>query len=109
MGDRMKGKQFFCAFGIGLAVGFLAKTFAEKYRKKSPDSILRNAREKFEELGTVSGSWIYMIPENVTVHQLTYEVYRGGVTCEKENKQQKYEFLADAETGAIIHTSLRDE
>lgn len=100
----MSLKRTILAAGIGAAVGYFVKQQIDEYQKTSPETVLKRAKEAFKQQGPISGSWIYMKPEQVEKNGLTYTAYRGGVTRNIDGEKKQYEFYADAETGAIIDT-----
>src|SRR5690625_267186 len=98
----MSKRKTLLAFGIGLAVGLLAKTQYDKYQRITPEKALKNAKEQFKKQGPISGSWIYMKPEEVEKNGLKYMAYRGGITRNIDGVKKQYEFYTDIVTGAII-------
>ncbi|AXI09745.1 peptidase M4 [Oceanobacillus zhaokaii] len=100
----MKKRDIFLAFGIGAAVGFLAKQQVDLYQKISPEKALHNAKEAYKKNGPISGSWIYMKPEEIEKNGLVFNAYRGGITRSIDGKNKQYEFYVDLETGGIIES-----
>src|SRR5690625_4778581 len=100
----MSKRNIVLAAGLGLAVGYLAKQQINHYQKVTPEKALNQAKEAFKKKGPISGSWIYMKPEEVEKNGLLYEAYRGGVTRNIDGKNKQYEFHVDIETGAVIGT-----
>jgi len=98
----MSMKKTILAAGIGVALGFLAKQQLDDCQKTTPEKALENAKEAFKKQGPISGSWIYMMPEEIEKHGLTYTAYKGGVTRNLDGENKQYEFFADADTGTII-------
>ncbi|MUK86798.1 peptidase M4 [Ornithinibacillus sp. L9] len=90
------------AAGLGVAVGYLAKQQMDRYQKVTPEKALKLAKETFKKQGPISGSWIYMKPEDVVKNGLSYTAYRGGITRSIDGKNKQYEFLIDVESGAVI-------
>lgn len=90
------------AAGLGVAAGYLAKKQIDQYQKTTPETALKNAKETFKKLGPISGSWIYMKPEEVEKNGLVYEAYRGGITRNIDGDNKQYEFYVDIESGAVI-------
>lgn len=95
-------KRTALAAGLGVIVGYLAKDQLDRYQKTAPENVLKNAKEVFKKQGPISGSWIYMKPEEVKRNGLLYTAYRGGVTRNIDGENQQYEFFADVDTGTII-------
>src|SRR5690625_5444924 len=72
----MSKRNIVLAAGLGLAVGYLAKQQVNHYQKVTPEKALNQAKEAFKKKGPISGSWIYMKPEEVEKNGLLYEAYR---------------------------------
>lgn len=98
----MNLKRTIFTAGLGIAAGVLIKQQFDQYQSSSPENILKKAKEAFKKEGPISGSWIYMKPEEVDKHGLIFTVYRGGVTRNIDGENIQYEFFADSETGSII-------
>lgn len=99
----MNWKQSALLVSAGALLGFTLKTSLTKLPIR-PEYALKLAKARFKELGSVSGSWIYMKPETLTLHGLNYTVYRGGITRTINDTNTQYEFFVDADTGSIIST-----
>ncbi|RDW16394.1 peptidase M4 [Oceanobacillus arenosus] len=100
----MKKRDIVLAFGIGAAIGFLAKQQVDTYQKISPEKALYNAKEAYKKNGPISGSWIYMKPEEIEKNGLVFNAYRGGITRSIDGENKQYEFFVDLETGGIIES-----
>lgn len=98
----MNIRKALVAFGIGIAIGFLARKQYEHFQRITPEKALKLAKQHFKKQGPISGSWIYMKPEEVEKNGLKYMAYRGGITRPADGGNKQFEFYADAETGAII-------
>lgn len=98
----MSVKKAALAAGLGVAVGYLAKQQMDNYQKITPEKALNQAKETFKKQGPISGSWIYMKPEEVEKNGLLYNAYRGGVSRSIDGENKQYEFYVDVETGAVI-------
>ena len=98
----MSIKRTVLAAGFGVAIGYIAKQQIDQYQRTTPENALNNAKEAFKKQGPISGSWIYMKPEEVEKNGLIYTAYRGGVTRNIDGESKQYEFYADVETGAVI-------
>lgn len=101
----MNKKTSALLFGVGTAFGFLVTQQLIKRQKTSPELALNQAKETFKKQGPISGSWIYMKPEEVEKNGLLYTAYRGGVTRNIDGESKQYEFYADADTGTIVSTN----
>ena len=95
-------KRTVIAAGLGVVAGFVIKQQLDQHQKTTPESALKNAKEAFKRQGPISGSWIYMKPEEVEKNGLLYNAYRGGVTRNVDGENVQFEFYADADTGAVI-------
>ncbi|SHF80389.1 PepSY domain-containing protein [Ornithinibacillus halophilus] len=95
-------KKAVLAAGLGVAVGYLAKQQIDRNQKITPEKALKRAKEVFKQQGPISGSWIYMKPEEVQKHGLSYNIYRGGITRNIDGESKQFEFHIDVDTGAVI-------
>ena|SRR5690625_901995 len=98
----MSKKRTILAVGVGIAIGYFAKRQMDHFQRITPEKALKNAKETFKKQGPISGSWIYMKPEEVEKDGLKYMAYRGGITRNIDGENKQYEFYADTETGSII-------
>lgn len=98
----MSVKKTALAAGIGFAIGYLAKQQVGQYQKITPEKALTKAKETFKRQGPISGSWIYMKPEEVEINGLIFTAYRGGVTRNIDGENKQFEFHVDVDTGAVI-------
>ncbi|MCD8509979.1 MAG: PepSY domain-containing protein [Bacillus sp. (in: Bacteria)] len=107
----MGWKRFAAGVGAGVAVTLLAKSQLEKNQGKlSPEKALKMVKWKTDHLGTIDGSWVHMITEEFKQDNLTYNVYRGGITCTDDSgKMSAYEFLVDAATGTILKLNKQED
>lgn len=90
------------ALGIGTVLGYFLKQQLDQYQNVSPEKALNKAKDAFRKVGPISGSWIYMKPEQIEKNGLLYDAYRGGVTRNVDGENIQYEFFTDAETGTVI-------
>ncbi|GAA5416389.1 hypothetical protein Pryu01_01423 [Paraliobacillus ryukyuensis] len=97
----MNWKKLLGAAGVGVLIGYTIRDQMSQQFVK-PENALKLAKEAFKQEGPVSGSWIYMKPEEVSKNNLTYMVYRGGITRTIDELNKQYEFYVDAHTGSII-------
>ncbi|WP_249872044.1 PepSY domain-containing protein [Oceanobacillus saliphilus] len=100
----MSRRKLLLAAAVGVAIGYLAREQVNHYQKVSPEKALNNAKEMFRRKGPISGSWIYMKPEEIEKNGLLYSAYRGGITRNIDGENKQYEFYVDIETGGIIET-----
>lgn len=103
----MSLKRFLIGAGIGFFVGAVLK---DQFTKEliSPERALRVVKQKLNKQGSVEGSWIHMIPESYEKGLLDYTVYRGGVSCIIEGEFYQFDFIVDANTGAILELTSQD-
>ncbi|MCZ0703249.1 putative small secreted protein [Natronobacillus azotifigens] len=97
----MNWKKLLFAGGIGAVIGYSVKAQLDNLPIR-PEEALKQVKNAFRERGPVSGSWIYMKPEELTYNELDYTVYRGGITRTIDNVNTQYEFFIDAYTGSVI-------
>lgn len=96
------------AFGTGVVIGYLAKTQVDKYQITSPEAVLEKVKDMYRKISPISGSWIYMKPEQVEKNGLNYSVYRGGITRNIDGENKQFEFYADIKTGTVIDAVQTD-
>jgi predicted small secreted protein len=94
-------KRFIAGLGIGLAAGYLLSPTLRS-DKISPEKALKEIKKTVSRTYAISGSWIHMIPETVELNQISYNVYRGGLSTTNEEGTTQFEFLADTKTGALL-------
>lgn len=105
----MNLKSFLLGAAVGYASAIAAKELLDSTRNPSPEKILANVKEQIKKNGRIYGSWIITIPEVYEKDELSYEVYRGGVTRSREGKQEQIGFVADSKTGTILELNLQSE
>lgn len=98
----MKKRNILLAAAIGFTFGYITNQQVQLRQKVSPETALKNAKERFKKSGPIIGSWIYMKPESVEKNGLSYQAYRGGITRNIDGENVQYEFYVDVETGGII-------
>lgn len=98
----MRKRELLLGASIGIAIGYLLKTQLDSNKKVTAEQALSNAKELFQKSGPISGSWIYMKPEEVKKNGLTYNAYRGGITRNIDGVNKQYEFYVDVDTGGVI-------
>jgi predicted small secreted protein len=101
----LKKRNIVLALSLGFAAGYLLKSQMDEKQQVTPEKALSNAKEAFKKSGPISGSWIYMKPEEVEKNGLLYQAYRGGITRSTGGTHKQYEFYVDAETGAVVYSS----
>lgn len=95
------------SFLLGLAVGAISGYATNKYMSTqsfiSAEKVLNHAKKHFKEQGPISGSWIHMKVEPFVKNQLSYQVYKGGISRNTNNgDREQIEFIADAKTGTLL-------
>ncbi|MEK4201081.1 PepSY domain-containing protein [Cytobacillus sp. FSL K6-0265] len=98
----MSWKSFVLGVGVGLVGGYITREVMTEKIAASPEKALQNAKDAFKENGEISGSWIHMEKEPYQKEELSYEVYKGGISRYTGEDVKQYEFVADAKTGVII-------
>lgn len=96
---------------LGIGIGIIGGTFLSREKQSQPisaEKAIKKVKKAFQEQGPIEGSWIYMTPEKFTKNNLTYHVYRGGITKNIEETMKQFEFIVDAETGTILEVSNLD-
>ncbi|WP_078545020.1 PepSY domain-containing protein [Litchfieldia alkalitelluris] len=97
----MNWRKFLLGVSIGFASGYLVNQTVSN-KGVTAENALKNAKNAFKEIGPVTGSWIHMVPEDYRKNELTYKVYKGGISRELEDQLEQFEFIVDATTGTII-------
>jgi predicted small secreted protein len=98
----MNWKSLLLGVGLGFTAGYVVANKLQQDGHISAEKVLKMAKKLFEDKGEITGSWIHMVPEVLEKYDLTYDVYRGGVTTLADGIQERFEFLADAKTGTIL-------
>lgn len=101
---HLKWNKLLIGFSTGIIAGALISQAAKK-KTISSDVALGLAKKAFKENGPIDGSWIHMNPESIKRYDLSYQIYRGGITRTVNNEVEQYEFLVDAMTGTIIEVN----
>ncbi|KHF39671.1 PepSY domain-containing protein [Halalkalibacter okhensis] len=94
-------KRFIAGLGIGLAAGYLLGP-SLKGEKISPEKALKEVKKAVSKTYAISGSWIHMIPETVERNDISYTVYRGGLSTTNEQGTTQFEFLVDTKAGTLL-------
>ncbi len=104
----MNWKSFLLGAAVGFTAAIATKELLDPLGKPSPEKVLGDVKEYVKKNGKISGSWIMMKPEVYEKNELTYEVYRGGVTRNLDGKREQFEFVADSKTGALLELDLQN-
>ncbi|MFD1019088.1 PepSY domain-containing protein [Thalassobacillus hwangdonensis] len=98
----MNWKKVALAAGVGALAGYVVKEQVANRQGVTPEKALKIAKESFKKQGPISGSWIYMKPEQLSKNGIDYDVYRGGVSKSQDGATTQYEFFIDSSTGTIV-------
>ncbi|MEH7414674.1 hypothetical protein V7266_05245 [Neobacillus drentensis] len=98
----MNWKSFFLGAAVGLVGGYVTKEILTQRTNISPERVLGSVKKHLQPKGPISGSWIHMEAEPYEKNQMTYHVYKGGISQQTNEAIQQYEFVADAQTGTLI-------
>jgi predicted small secreted protein len=102
----VKWNKFLFGVGLGFLGGILLTTQA-KGEEISAEKALSEAKQAFKKRGPIEGSWIHMTPETFQKNELSYKVYRGGLTQNEDGELKQLEFIVDAHSGTVLDvTSL---
>ncbi|MFD1739289.1 PepSY domain-containing protein [Bacillus salitolerans] len=92
-------------FVLGIAVGVLGTYVVQKIAPSpsiSSEHALKIVKQELKKHGPIDGSWIHMEPESFVRNNITYKVYRGGISRTKHEQPEQMEFLVDAQNGTIL-------
>ncbi|WP_027409611.1 PepSY domain-containing protein [Anoxybacteroides tepidamans] len=95
----MSWRKFIAGAFVGFAVAYAIQS-TRNNKIISSEKALSLAKDAFQRLAPISGSWIQTNPEPYEKNNIAYKVYKGGI-CRGE---EQYEFVMDAHTGTIIET-----
>lgn len=98
----MKKRQVFLISALAFLLGWFIREEQEKRSRLSPEQALEKAKEAFKKEAPISGSWIYMIPEDIKLYGITYSGYHGGITRQTDNTSVQSNFFVDKETSAVF-------
>ncbi|WP_456277953.1 PepSY domain-containing protein [Bacillus sp. AK128] len=96
----MRGGNFLA----GVAVGILGTYLIQRLKPShiSSDQALKLVKQEIKKQGPIDGSWIHMKPETFVRNNISYRVYKGGISRMAENTSEQLEFVVNAENGTII-------
>ncbi|MBN8236977.1 PepSY domain-containing protein [Halobacillus kuroshimensis] len=98
----MNWKKVAIAAGVGALAGYIVKEQISSSQNVTPEKALKIAKEAFKKQGPISGSWIYMKPEELNKNGINYDVYRGGISKNQDGETSQFEFYIDTDTGTIV-------
>lgn len=87
---------------IGAAAGIYGTLWVKKHQKMKPDQILIKIKNSFLAEGPIEGSWIEHAPIFIDHIVQESKAYSGGIVRYEGDDLVVYEFLADAESGALL-------
>lgn len=98
----MNWKAFITGAAAGIIGGYMLREKMKQSTFVSGEIALANAKKAFKAQGPIDGSWIQLKREDYRKYALVTKIYRGGISCKKDGKQQQFEFIADAYTGRLL-------
>ncbi|MCM3725442.1 hypothetical protein M3226_06985 [Neobacillus cucumis] len=98
----MNWKSFFLGAAVGIVGGYVTKEILTQKTNVSPERVLGAVKKHLQPKGSILGSWIHMEAEPYDKNQMTYIVYKGGISQNTDGNIQQYEFIADAQTGTLL-------
>jgi len=98
----MNWKSFFLGAAVGLIGGYVTKEILNQNTNVSPEKVLELVKKQFKQNGTISGSWIHMTAEPYHKQEISYQVYKGGISKNNNGENEQFEFIADAQTGTLL-------
>lgn len=87
---------------LSFILGFATFFLVDKKTSVHADKILNDVKSQFKEDGSIEGSWIEMTKVPWKKYSYDTMVYYGGVSRMEDGKVAQYEFVADAQTGALM-------
>lgn len=100
----MRWKTFILGVAVGALSGYATNKYISTQTFISAEKVLEGAKNRFKEQGPISGSWIHMKVEPFDKNNLTYQVYKGGISrnSSTNGNREQFEFIADAKTGTLL-------
>lgn len=102
----MNWKSLVAGLGLGFAAGYLVANKVQEQSHISSEKALHMAKQALSHKGEITGSWVHMVPETFEKYDISYEVYRGGLTTMIDDIQERFEFLVDAKTGSVLEVKV---
>ncbi|EIT85502.1 hypothetical protein A374_09703 [Fictibacillus macauensis ZFHKF-1] len=99
----MKASKLILAGVAGFAAGYLAAKQVPKHM--TPEKALKLVKNQAKDEFKVTGSWIGVHPEEVKRFGIPFKVYKGGLSSAENAVITQYDFMVDAESGAILDIS----
>ncbi|MFT8950063.1 MAG: hypothetical protein ABGA11_06800 [Liquorilactobacillus hordei] len=102
----------FLPLTLGVVTGFVggiqASNILKKAERLTPQQILNNIKNSFQNETPVQDSWISVKTTRIRKFALTTDIYQGGISRFEDNQLVRYEFQADAKTGSILNLNRID-
>jgi predicted small secreted protein len=99
----MHWKTFILGAAFGAVSGYATNKYINAQSLVSAEKVLDHAKKLFKQHGSISGSWIHMKAEDYAKNNLTYQVYKGGISRKSDSgEREQFEFIADAKTGTLL-------
>ena len=98
----MSWKSFLLGAAVGLIGGYVTKEVLIQRTNVSPEKVLEQVKKQFKQNEPINGSWIHMVAEPYEKQQINYQVYKGGISKNKNGTNEQFEFIADAQTGTLL-------
>ncbi len=98
----MNFKSFITGLGFGLGVAVIISEGLMSRETIPSGTALRLAKNAMREQGPIVGSWIHTKTEPYKHHNISYTIYKGGISLQGDNETKEFTFIMDAETGTII-------
>lgn len=97
----MNWRNLILAGLTGAVIGFVITK--KQTDPLTPEKALKLLKEKASQQYSITGAWIVVKPEDISVHGLPYSVYKGGFSHSMPGSEAvHYEFLIDAGTGTVL-------
>jgi len=100
-GILMKWQKFLLGLTVGFAGGYLVNRTISS-RPLTAEKALQIVKDSFKKSGPIIGSWIHMVPETYNKFDMSYVVYKGGISRKIGDDVNQYEFVVDSKTGTIL-------
>ncbi len=94
-------RKFLLGIAVGIAGTYIVKNLLPSSCISS-EHALKIVKNEIKKQGPIDGSWIHMEPETFVRNNITYQVYKGGISRTLENKPEQFEFVVNAENGTIL-------
>lgn len=97
----MKWSKAVLLFSIGFAGSyFIQKALTQQIL--TPEQALKAVKKRTKTSLNLDGTWIFQHTEDWKGNTVCQKVYRGGLTERNGNELLHYDFIVDAESGALL-------